>query len=812
VSEVPQSAEDRPSSPSSDPASAPNTTAEDGDSPSDGQTAQGIPTYGSPLAEASARQPRAVAGQPEEGDAEPDVSSADQRDDPARTDKKTEGTTQSEDQTQPVRLDPGALKREQTANTRAMFGLLGVEADTARIRDQFNAGRDQTNVGGDQYSAGRDQNTFHNNGSGPVTVGGEHKHFHGANGDRLGSSGPVDREVLDQRKACNVATSSQLALRRLLTEGGLAMLCGRRNTGRRHTALVSLAECVKGDGQVTLLPELSAAGQLEELEFTAANAYLLDATGLSWLRQTTEATVSALAAKVQAGSCALVILCDAKDLAPSWSRYVVDHEPPKAVDVLRRHLLGRLGVEEPEALIEAACGQKAIKESIARMLDPWDAVAHADALAGWDRSGRPAYVDLQPYRKTFVLRQARDLLLADSGSPRSQAYVIAGAVLDGEAENDVVIAAHQLTNFLLKEQGEQNITVEVFRDSLGHWLPHVHSSSSRQDSPGTLSARSTDAEMSSGRPVVQLYEATLAGVLLEVLWGEYDRARDPLKRWLNDLSRWPDFMVRVRVAQAVAKLATHDFESIEESTLRVWAASDEFGQEQVVAWALEGVVVDGREADKVLDLLDRWTRVRGTLWHRAALRAYGGRIGAQWPTRAFRALRGARALPEFWPHVGRSFVDIYLAGARGEVLSELMFWSRGTPAVKKLAAFIFARIIDVPRPADGHGPGLPDLLVWPEDDDAGRERIATLWRVILHTDLTRGQAWNLLRLWEMRVQDRLKECPESKPEHDEAMGASKLLSELLTAIESDPHLCRRLRHQRLIWRSWTQRGQTRAQL
>jgi hypothetical protein len=118
----------------------------------------------------------------------------------------------------------------------------------------------------------------------------------------------------------------------------------------------------------------------------------------------------------------------------------------------------------------------------------------------------------------------------------------------------------------------------------------------------------------------------------------------------------------------------------------------------------------------------------------------------------------------------------------------------------------------VPRPADKSGPGLPDLLVWPEDDDAGRERIATLWRVILHTDLTRGQAWNLLRLWEMRVQDRLKECPESKPEHDEAMGASKLLSELLTAIESDPHLCRRLRHQRLIWRSWTQRGQTRAQL
>ena len=190
--------------------------------------------------------------------------------------------------------------------------------------------------------------------------------------------------------------------------------------------------------------------------------------------------------------------------------------------------------------------------------------------------------------------------------------------------------------------------------------------------------------------------------------------------------------MRIRAAQALAVIAQHDYALIKDRVLEPWSASNRRIQHQAAAWLLEAMVLEGTVAEKVKDLLRRWSRSGDELKRAVAVRAYGTAVARSEPLDAIRGVRFSAADPLLGALPELALREMYLLGLTREVMTELPLWMRGFPADAGAG-----------RPDPGAGlPGTarderlagPYDLLWrlahaPDEVGVGMPEVAALWHL-----------------------------------------------------------------------------------
>jgi hypothetical protein len=614
-----------------------------------------------------------------------------------------------------------------------------------------------------------------------------HNYFYADADDR--ARGPVSVAQLTMARRVYVSTGSDATLRASCARHRIVFLSGRRESGRRSSALRAL-DVLTGESQdESLVSILGAASGLDGIAGRLADGhgYLLDASAQDWPDTISEAHLNEVSAALEQGSggC-LIVLADAGTVPPQHV-VVVEHEPPDPGQVVESHLAASLAgdAEVTEAdrdaarvlldnALEVSAEARAWHEEITTPAagaarPPVEAAHLAMAVAEWGRrraAGEPGEPPIRYYRTLRLYRQARILLGRgdQSDSPLRQAYVMATAVLDGLAVGEVTDCARQLVGLLDEAEGGSRKR-RIFAETLTHWLSHADM---------TAPAAGADGASPGETRVVRLPSRELARTIVEVAWLDYDAARVPLRSWLVQLCHHSDPRVRARAAQSLAFISAHDFRSIRAVVLRPWSSDQSRPVEhQAASWLLEAAATadttNGQVSRQVQDLLRRWSRSGDVYKQAIAVRTYGTTVGMLDPDVAIQGIRISaadpfiRALPEL------ALGELYLCAAdpsfrvlperqldegdadrlRKAVLRELLFWTHAFPAMRERVGSALVRVSWV-RQA-GSEQRSYDLL-WrmasrPRTAGIDLADLAELWMIACQQNGSRRVAWRMLGEW-----------------------------------------------------------------
>lgn len=593
-----------------------------------------------------------------------------------------------------------------------------------------------------------------------------------ASGD-VRARGPISIAHLVRAAQVYVTTGSDASLERLCREDRFVFLRGRRESGRRSSAVVvldSLTGRCRTKSLVTVLDAASGLGGLAE-RLDEGHGHLLDASAEGWLDTVSEARVAEIRAALGRTGY-LIVLVDTAT-ARSLPGEVVEHEVPDPAQVVSFHLAAKLagGRDITDAdrraageLLRAAlrASNEAAEwyEEITTSANgtataPAEASHLAEAIWEWRErreADDTATLRVRHYRELRFYQQARLLLRRGDrdDSPLRQAYVIAASVLDGLAVSEVADGARQLARLLqeVEHPGESGGR-RIFAEPLAHWLSHVAIAAPAAEPD----RRRTDG----GTTIAKMPSRRLARTIIEVAWLDYDAARLPLLRWLVQLcGEHGDDRVRIRAAQALAVIAGHDYPQIKMRVLEEWSESNQPIDHQAAAWLLEAATLDGTVADQVQVLLRRWSRSGGRGKRAIALRAYGTAASMTAPADAIRGVRVSAADATFGALPELALCEMYVQGLHADVLEELTFWTRAFPPMRERVGRVLVRISRVRRAGDAV-PGCYDLL-WrmanePEKAGIDLAALADLWKLACQQPRSKGAAWQMLGFWAQNCRD-----------------------------------------------------------
>jgi len=648
--------------------------------------------------------------------------------------------------------DSGYQARRLRADVPDSGADLGSSGDQAA----FNFNGTQTTVGN---VAGRDM--YH-----------QYYSFYAEGKER--ARGPISIAHLTRFARVHVRTDSDDMLQMMCGADRVVLLRGRRESGRRSSAVRILDALTGGSRGPSLVSVVEANSGLDGLarRLAEGHGHLLDASAEDWPDAITEAQVVEIRAALEKGRGGyLIVIADASTEPPQHVT-IVDHVSPAPGQVVVAHIADALagdaaitdaGSRTARALLEDALdaspeAREWHKEILAgpapgEAAAPAEAVHLAMAVVEWGRRPRadgasePPPPRIRHYRNLRLYRQARALLGRGdrSDSPLRQAYVIATAVLDGMAVSEVADGARQLAAALEEVEGGSRKR-RVFAETQTHWLGHADMVASVTEADG----RGTAGAM----PVVRMPSRRLARTIIEVAWLDYDAARVPLRRWLVQLcGEHPDTKIRIRAAQALAFIAACDYRHIKSHVLDVWADSGRPVEHQAAAWLLEaattGDPTGGRVPRRVQELLRLWSRSGQRTRRAIAVRAYGTKVGMQDPDVALMGIRisaadpGFRALPEL------SLAELYADGLREKVLDELLFWSSAYPVMRERVGRALVRVswLRLGEASRGSYDLLWRLAHEPKEAGVELDPLAGLWKIACQQDGSRRAAWNMLGLW-----------------------------------------------------------------
>lgn len=612
------------------------------------------------------------------------------------------------------------IKAEEKLREQRERGLPGYAVGSVRI----NAER----------AAGRDFNEWHIHAAAQATAG----------------AGAVAPEELDALRSVYVAGDTGDALWKRLAARRLVVLHGERDSGRRATALVALDEvtgCDRASSRVAILPPPKSLADLAKEDLKKGRGHLVDMSGRREPVRDQEATIGRLREWLADAKAYLVVLSDDRASARALLGETYEHRPPNPDDILLAHLttfmpgLGRAGVAR---LIAEAERDPQVGSWLKVMRTPEVAVELAEVIGDWagDRESDPeAAPDARARRYAYLKRQAQPLLLdiERDHAPLHQAFALAAGVLNGRPLAEITEAAEDLTRRLreIEQPGAEATGRPVFGDPL----------------PGRLTYADV-GDKGRGR-VVELHDPALAGVLLDVVWDEYDAAHRCVLDWLmwlcgSDRQGW-----QARGALAIARIAAIDFRLIRWEVLEPWSKQGRRRLLQCAAWILEALYVSGDE--RVWPLVRNWARAGRWQQRLIAVRALGTRIGKDRPAQALRDIADAgeksvKSVRTYARYVDNALVELYDLGAREQVLGALYDW-RGRPVLDDRTAAVFVRLCrnttreGAPELLDAMAAGESRFVAIVAGPPLSIEQFGELWRHALSSRVSGGQAWKRLREW-----------------------------------------------------------------
>ncbi|WP_182906534.1 hypothetical protein [Microbispora sp. H13382] len=553
---------------------------------------------------------------------------------------------------------------------------------------------------------------------------------------------PLTKEEAARYAPAHVVRTESLSLLEKRWEPGrVHVLCGAPGTGRETTALAALVRHARQDATgiaVAIWPPGVDPRQLTEADVDRDTGYLVHATGASPERDTGGALFRRLAHLAERTGSTFVVVADERARFSSQWRdaHVVPHTRPPALAVFERSLafhLQRLKAADPQELAARIRAHPQVRTELGEDAPPGE--AHVLALAVAEAMGEEEDLDEVllhvagdlPRR----LRERAQKLLRKEESVYVRAFLLAASVLDGTSMVTMTTAALDLAELVDRVDPPPDKSWSAFDERLSDWLEFAETDDDR---------RAGEAERR-----LCLRTPRLAGSVLHVAWHEHPALRRPFVAWLHRLVQSDEQEVRIAAAQAVGKLATYDYAEIDREFLQPWIASSGFDRHRLAAWALEAAAWDPRFAPRVGERLNRLAR-GGPPARSVAVRAYGTSLGGLFLNDALPGLRRIAASGQFAGEVGRAMAELFVSGARQEIVAELARWaSSDAVRLRAVAAQTLARLALVP--ADGADDDCPALLTDRGNEGDTRRMLEVLWRNGLKDPHVGAYVWRLLHDW-----------------------------------------------------------------
>ncbi|GHH71847.1 hypothetical protein GCM10017673_25990 [Streptosporangium violaceochromogenes] len=509
----------------------------------------------------------------------------------------------------------------------------------------------------------------------------------------LPDSGPITRvyPVGDEDAARIRDTFVDGESRRRLVERlrgeRVVVLAGHADGGRGYTAQAALLGWAHGEHRerkerhTALLTVSGDPAYVKTDDLRERTGYVLDATRAGWTRRNPQEVLRHLGHLAETLSGRFVVLTGPGGLPGHPS---VLHDPPEPVQVFERWLKYELTRTGDGDLFAAVHRMEGLAEFAAERRPPAEGAGLARETAAVLRRGGELR-DVTAGLPGELRKAARELL--NDGHPLPQrCFLIASAVLNELPVITVSRAATLLVELVKGEHPPAESPEPPAWEWLPEWLDHAQADCGRDD----------DAR---GIRRVRLRRPHLAAAVLEVVWQEGQSVRDPVLTWLKNLSAHPARDVRIKVAHAIGRLATYDFDVIDEEFLQPWSGQTARQSEQwLAAWAFEAAAHAESTSGRVLERLRLWSSKEAAKKRTVAARAYGSRIGVDWIEEALAAfrrivLRSSVQQRYMQDAVARSLTEVYTRQTAPAILGELARWAeRKHPALRRTAALALTRL------------------------------------------------------------------------------------------------------------------------
>lgn len=596
--------------------------------------------------------------------------------------------------------------------------------------------------------------------------------------------GPRTPEEIDRWRATYEPVSAYRQLVQRLRHLPVQVLYGPPGSGRWTTAVLALARLRSEAVSV----QVATAEGLDEVPFVR-RGYAVEHPGSP---SSTELADLRYKAALAGALIVLVVDQDAAGRPALDSSDLVLMTPPEQTAVLRRHLEYRLTADQLETLY------KRLKTGeLAPAFEIWQEAPHPiqkvvelaeDLCAYAAGASTEAYVtnSLKSAQWTNVrgwleLATDTDQKAPDIPSLSDAALLLSATVLDRLPLRYATWAAEELTRRLQEvETPDGPRTRHVFHNSLavcGDWL-RVSDSQYWERPPSGRRTRH-----------VQLHSSNLRRIILEVVWLHFVTLHDQLANWLRWLAgdfsgkfRRGDTIVR-QVAEAVAILATLDFDQVHRLMLSPWARGSNGRLSDAAAAALVFTSREQGTASAVRTALREWADSTSSKNRQeAALRAFELGVNAPFPASVRQLIDLADRLDGA---TGRAIpvLAALLDAGSAEVVLQALAQQRGPDRHTDPDPHVVQCLLDLQDHApDSLAGGFLNAII------GHRQRAQALARLLgtaFTQDATAGRAWALVRDWVAQAGEQ----PDLVPP----------LADLLGALATDWPLRTRLRFALPLW-------------
>jgi hypothetical protein len=444
------------------------------------------------------------------------------------------------------------------------------------------------------------------------------------------TSGPVRAKVLERIRATFAAVAGYERMLDTIRENRVIVLRSPAGTGMTTTAVRLLDEVT--DGNVAHLDVPKGIGSIREKDLTKKRGYVVRITSASPHGGPTELELDSLAELLATHKCWCVVVDSTGVDQDERGDYVLKHQAPDNDQVLRKHLLWRLGPDATERADEVL--RVGADERIERALGPDRTLADVVALAGLlvkhaqgdlelddVVAGCAGLVAHQVTTWFAGLRHAAPAERKDTGDPLALAsFRIALAVLNISAYPQVAEAARDLETQLIAEldpAASKKAPASVALDRRT-----ALTLSRATVCPGVISY-GIDAVVEG--ELVRYQDDRFPIAILDHVWSEYNWLRAPLGKWLIELGHDDSPIIWVRAAQAAGALSAIDFHDGFRKLVSPNVYAETVQERRFAAVALDQASQDERSHNIVAAFLRSWRRTGGehARWTTAATHGYG---------------------------------------------------------------------------------------------------------------------------------------------------------------------------------------------